>query len=307
MAGVSDAAYRTMARSGGAALAYTEMVSVAGMHYGSLKTWELVDPCDAEPDIAVQLFGRDVGQFREAVIGVQERLRDRLALIDVNMACPVPKVTRKGEGSALLADPDQAAAIIRACTEEADVPVTCKIRLGLTSDAIVAPEFASRMEDAGASAVAVHGRTRSQLYHGASDRSAIAEVVSAVGIPVIASGDAMDEKACVDILHETGAAAVFVARGSYGDPWVFSRALDRLSGREVVPPTTADRLGAFECHVRLLDATGGRMARARSLAGWYLKGLPRAGAMRDAAMRCLTLDDYLDLLDGIRSSLEGDL
>ena len=169
MAGVSDAAYRLMARSGGAALAYTEMVSVAGLHYGSDKTWELVVPVSPEPDIAVQLFGSRPEQFREAAASVSDRLGDRLALIDVNMACPVPKVTRKGEGSALLDDPDGAARIVRACLEGLsdtgrEAPVTVKIRSARrTGDPEVAPEFARAMEQAGASAVAVHGRTASQL------------------------------------------------------------------------------------------------------------------------------------------------
>ena len=160
MAGVSDAAYRMMARAGGAALAYSEMVSVAGLHYGGAKTWELVLPHEPEPDIAVQLFGSDPEQFREAAAAVSERLGERLVLIDVNMACPVPKVTKKGEGSALLDDPRRAAAIVRACVAEVGVPVTVKIRSARrTGEPEVAPEFARAMEQAGASAVAVHGRT----------------------------------------------------------------------------------------------------------------------------------------------------
>lgn len=299
MAGVSDAAYRLMARAGGAALAYTEMVSVAGIHYGSQKTWELVEPDAAEPDIAVQLFGSEPEQFREAVAGVVERLGPKLALIDVNMACPVPKVTRKGEGSALLDEPERAADIVRACLAEADVPVTAKIRIGRRPDAVVGPEFARTLEAAGVSAVAVHGRCASQLYHGHSDPAAIADVVRAVGIPVIASGDALGDAACVDLLRATGAAGVFVARGTYGDPWVFGRANERLLGGGPAQPTPELRLAAFKLHVRLLAATHAHLARARSLAGWYLRGLPHASAWRDAAMRCVTLDDYLALSDEV--------
>ena len=171
MAGVSDAAYRTMARAGGAGLAYTEMVSCAGLHYGGEKTWELVEPAETEPDIAVQLFGSKPELFREAATSVLERLGNRLALIDINMACPVPKVTKKGEGSALLDNPELAASLVRACIEGsgAQVPVTVKIRRGRRMGEEVAPEFARAMEAAGASAIAVHGRFANQLYHGEAD------------------------------------------------------------------------------------------------------------------------------------------
>ncbi len=160
MAGVSDGAYRLMARAGGAALAYTEMVSVAGIHYGSDKTWDLVLPVEGEPDLAVQLFGSRPEQFEEAAALVAERLGERLALIDVNMACPVRKVVSKGEGSALLDEPARAEAIVRACRRGVcdQVPVTCKIRRGRRDGEEVAPDFARRLEQAGASAIAVHGR-----------------------------------------------------------------------------------------------------------------------------------------------------
>ena len=141
MAGVSDGAYRTMARAGGAGLAYSEMVSVAGIHFGGEKTWELVEPLSTEPDIAVQLFGSKPDQFKEAAAQISERLGDKLALIDINMACPVPKVVKKGEGSALLDTPELAADLVKACLSEVSVPVTVKIRRGRRQDEEVAPEF----------------------------------------------------------------------------------------------------------------------------------------------------------------------
>lgn len=303
MAGVTDAAWRVLARAGGAALACTEMVSVAGIHYGSEATWALVEPDEAEPDLAVQLFGHDPGQFREAAAQVAERLGDRLAVIDINMACPVPKVTRKGEGSALLDDPDRAAAIVRACREGLDdrVPVTAKIRIGRTPDRIVAAEFARVLEQAGASAVAVHGRTASQLYRGSSDPDRIAEVVRAVSMPVIASGDALSAHAAATLLERTGAAGIYVARGSYGDPWVFSRARALAAGKEPPEPTFAMRIDCLELHVRMLSAEGAHLARARSLVGWYLKGMPHATDLRRRGFECETLDDYLGLCELARS------
>ena len=291
MAGVSDAAYRLMARAGGAALAYSEMVSCAGLHYGE-RSWELVDPDPAEPEVAVQLFGSRPELFREAAERVAARLGDRLALIDVNMACPVPKVTRKGEGSALLEDPALAARIVRACREGAPgASVTVKIRRGRYQGREVAPEFARAMEDAGAAAVAVHGRFATQMYHGEADWGVLDRVADAVGIPVIASGDISDHATALRALSETGASAVMVARGTYGNPWVFS-------GHE---PSVTERVSAFECHVRLLAATGAHLKRARSLAGWYFKGMPDAARWRNAAMGCVTAEEFLAVAAEVRA------
>lgn len=303
MASVTDAAYRMMARAGGAALAYTEMVSVTGIHYGSEKTWSLVEPNVAEPDLAVQLFGADPEHFREAACRLGEHVGDRLALVDVNMACPVPKVTRGGAGSALLDDPELAARIVGVLREELSVPVTVKIRLGRVPDHLVGVEFARAMEAAGAQAIAVHGRVASQMYRGQSSAAAIAQIVEAVDVPVIASGDALDARRAASLLRETDAAACFVARGSYGDPWVFSNAKRVMAGLEPAEVTPSMRLNAFRLHVRLLGATGAHIARARSLAGWYLRGVPEAAAWRERAMHCTALDDYLALADELEASL----
>ena len=303
MASVTDCAYRMMMRAGGAALAYTEMVSVTGIHYGSDKTWSLVEPNVGEPDLAVQLFGADPEHFREAASQLGEHVGERLALVDVNMACPVPKVTRGGAGSALLDDPVLAARIVRTLREELDVPVTVKIRIGRVPDHIVGADFARAMEAAGASAIAVHGRVASQMYRGQSSADAIARVVDAVSVPVIASGDALSAARAARLLKDTGAVACFVARGSYGDPWVFGNARRILDGEDALEVTPEMRLAAFRLHVRLLGATGAHIARARSLAGWYLRGVPEAAAWRERAMHCVTLDDYLTLADELEATL----
>ena len=303
MASVTDAAYRIMMRAGGAALAYTEMVSVTGIHYKSDKTWQLVVPNAAEPDLAVQLFGADPEHFREAAGQVAERVGEKLALVDVNMACPVPKVTKGGAGSALLDEPEKAVQIVRVLREELDVPVTVKIRVGRVPGKLVGPDFARAMEDAGAAAVAVHGRVASQMYRGESDASLIADVVRAVDVPVIASGDALDARRAVRLREETGAAACFVARGSYGDPWIFENARRVMAGEGELEVTPAMRLSAFRLHVRLLEATGAHMARARSLAGWYLRGVPEAAAWRERAMHCRGVEEYLALADELEASL----
>lgn len=300
MAGVSDAAYRIMARAGGAAWAVSEMVSVAGLHYGGEKTWELALPHDAEPDMVVQLFGSKPEQFAEAAAAITERLGRRLSALDVNMACPVPKVTRKGEGSALLDEPQRAAAIIKSITRNTTVPVTAKIRIGRTPNAIVGPEFARRLEDAGIAALAVHGRTASQMYRGASHLEHVCEVARAVSIPVIGSGDMLTPEAAVYMVAQTPCSAAYIARGSYGNPWLFGDAALLLRGKTAAKHPITQRLNAFDLHVRLLVATHAHLARARSLAGWYLRGIPQAALWRQKAVGCVTPQDYYELIAEVK-------
>ncbi len=308
MAGVSDRAWRLMARAGGAAVAYSEMVSVAGLHFASEKTWELVLPDAEEPDLAVQLFGSDPSLFAEAAEKVGARLGGRLAFLDVNMACPVAKVVRKGEGVALMDDPAKAAAIVEACRAGLSrcglhTEVTAKIRLGRSPERPMAVELAKALEEAGVAAIAVHGRYGSQGYAGRSSKAAIAEVVGGVGIPVLASGDALDAQRCVQLLDDTGAAGVLVARGSYGNPWIFSDAR-ALEGGEGVPERPLElRLCALELHLRLLAATGEHMLKARQIACHYLKGLPGAAAARRRIMQCSTIEGFLELVGMLRAGI----
>ncbi len=303
MAGVTDAAYRIMCRRRGAQMAYTEMVSVAGLSYKSAKTWVLVEPEPEEPQICVQLFGTKPEQFAYAVNAVQERVGDKLTLIDINMACPARKVITKGEGSALMKEPELAASLVEACVREARVPVTVKIRRGFAAgentaaefaarmeqagaaavavhgrtanqlytgqadwstidevaarvDVPVIAEFAARMEQAGAAAVAVHGRTANQLYTGQADWSTIDEVAARVDVPVIGSGDVLSAEDAARMLATTAAEAVFIARGTYGNPWVFgdARAL-ALDGAPVPERGASVRIDALREHLALLHAT----------------------------------------------------
>lgn len=308
MAGVSDASYRLMALAGGASLAYTEMVSVAGIHYKSEKTWELVEPQSAEPSIAVQLFGSIPEQFAEAAEGVCERLGNRLALIDINMACPVPKVVRKGEGSALLDEPERAAAIVEAVRSHATCEVTCKIRVARRAGEFVGADFARRMEAAGVSAIAVHGRSATQMYRGNSNDELVARVAQAVSVPVIGSGDVLDAERAAHVVRDLGCAGAFVARGTYGNPWIFTDAQrllasaspDAANKSHLLHPLSA-RLAALALQVQLMEATGAHMARARSIAGWYLRGIPEASHWRAEAVACSTAQEFLALIDKVRA------
>lgn len=205
MAGVTDPAYRIMCRRRGANLAYSEMVSVAGLAYASNKTWRLVLPADEEQQICVQLFGSKPDQFASAVAAVEERVGDRLSLIDINMACPARKVVTKGEGSALMRTPDLAEKIVEAAVGAAHVPVTVKIRKGFYAEDRNAATFAQMLEGAGAAAVAVHGRCATQLYTGQADWSVVDEVADAVEIPVIGSGDVFTAEDAAEHLRNSGA------------------------------------------------------------------------------------------------------
>lgn len=304
MAGVTDAAYRIMCRRRGARLAYSEMVSVAGLAYASNKTWRLVLPEDEEPQICVQLFGSKPEQFAAAVAAVQERVGDRLTLIDINMACPARKVITKGEGCALMEAPERAEQIVRACVGEARVPVTVKMRTSFTTGERTAPDFARRLEAQGAAAVAVHGRSAKQLYTGQADWSIIDDVAHAVDIPVIGSGDVFSAADAVRMLDETAASGVFIARGTYGNPWIFDDA--RALAREGMPPVVrsyAERLGALREHLGLTHRYLPLMSRARTYATWYLKGMPHAAAWRGSVVRCSTYEEFMALIDEIEADV----
>ena len=305
MAGVTDATYRELCVEHGAPLCYSEMVSVAGLAHASQKTWELCDPAEGEPQIAVQLFGSRPEQFASGAEKVIERLGDRLALLDINMACPVPKVFKKGEGSALMAAPDVACdCLIETLRGAAGrVPVTCKIRAGIYQGDVLAPEFAKRLADAGASGIAVHGRAAKQFYTGTADWSVIQRVVEAVDVPVVGSGDVFEPTDTVRMLAETGCAGVFVARGSYGNPWFFERAYGLWrTGKLPEAPSAAERLATLRDHIRRSAARGAHMARLRPVTCWYIKGMPGAASWRDRAMACRTHDDYEQLIDAMEAT-----
>lgn len=303
MAGVTDAAYRIMCRRHGAKMAFSEMVSVAGLAYKSEKTWDLVLPAAEEPQICVQLFGSKPEQFASAVEAVEERVGEKLSSIDINMACPARKVVTKGEGSALMRDPELAAQIAAAAVGRAHVPVTCKMRIGYAAGERVAPDFAARLEQAGVSGVAVHGRFATQLYTGVADWSIIDDVASRIDIPVVGSGDVFSAEDAVRMLTTTAASGVFIARGTYGNPWVFEDAMNMLQGNPVQPHTELERLDALREHLRLLHAHDAHMARARTFATWYLKGTAHAAAWRGRVVRCQTFEDFMQLVDLIEKDV----
>ena len=305
MAGVTDFAFRGVCLALGAALTTTEMVSARALCYHDEKTKELLYiPEDGHP-CAAQIFGHEPEVMAEgaalalAISGAE--------MIDINMGCPVGKVVKSGDGSTLMKDPELAGRIVESVKKAVPVPVTVKFRKGWDSGSANAVDFAKTMEQAGADAVAVHGRTRTQMYAGRADWDIIRAVRDAVRIPVIANGDVFEPEDAAHILKYTGCALAMVGRGSFGNPWIFRRGQAAIEGREVPAlPPLAERIDLAEAQiVRLAEKIGEHRAcmEARHLLPWYLHGVPHSGVYRRELVQVETLEDIRRACRGIRRDL----
>ena len=297
LAGITDAPTRRICREMGAALVYSEMVSGKGLYYGAKKTEELLRVDPAEKPVAFQVFGSepDILAFTARTLNDREN-----AILDINMGCPVPKIVKNGEGSALLKRLDLIYDLICAMTENTDKPVTAKIRIGFDHTCINAVETAKAIEAGGAAAVAVHGRTREQYYSGQADWSQIAAVKKAVYIPVIGNGDVVDGPSGMRMMEETGCDFVMVGRGALGNPWIFKDLLACWHGEErPALPNLVEKKALMLRHFRdMMELKGERAAvlEMRKHFGWYLKGLPGSAALRG---RLNQISDARTLTDAI--------
>lgn len=295
MAGVGDRAFREICRECGADAVTTEMISAKAFSFGDRKTRDLARTSGEEAPVSLQLFGHEPDLLARAA-DFFSHTGDYEA-IDLNFGCPVPKVVRGGDGSALLRDPDLLYEIAARCVEASRVPVTAKIRIGWDRERINAAETARLLEQAGVARLAVHGRTREDLYRpGTVRREAIRAAVEAVSIPVFANGDVTDSASARAMLEETGAAGLMIGRAALGAPWIFSEIRAALSG---VPAPETDRFAVIRRHVEKAFACKPRAAGAelRMHFAHYLKGFPGASRLRDAASRASSPRDYLDLTD----------
>ena len=307
MAGVTDLGFRTVCRELGAGYTVTEMVSSKALCYQDKKSIPLLKLGEGEHPAAAQIFGSDPACMEQAA-GIAAEVSGA-NIIDINMGCPVPKVANSGDGSGLMKNPDLAVKVAEAVLRGAGgKPVTVKFRLGWDKGSINCVEFAQAMEQSGVSAVAVHGRTKTQMYAGKANWDYIKAVKQAVSIPVIANGDVFEPEDTVRLLKYTGADMAMIGRGCFGNPWLFQRALAALEGREIPPlPPLAQRCDTAVRQFELSAAQKGEhiaCLEARKHYAWYLKGVPYAGYYKEQISHVSTLEDIYRVTAGIKRDLK---
>lgn len=306
MAGVSDIAYRLLAKEHGASMVCTEMVSAMGIKYKNERTHELLRMEAVEHPVSMQIFGSNPEAIALGAKVVADAGAD---IVDINMGCPVKKVVSSGDGSALMKTPDLAARVAEAAVKAVDVPVTVKMRIGWDDDHINVVDFAKRIESTGVAAVAVHGRTREQMYMGRADWSYIKAVKDSLSIPVIGNGDVWTPEDALRMMQETGCDAVMIGRGAQGNPWIFERTNHYLMTGELRPePTYLERLDMLLKHFELLCRYKGAALGVREIrthAGWYMRGMPEAAYWRNRVNTIHTVESFKTELLTYRDVLEN--
>lgn len=305
MAGVTDKSFRIIAREHGCGLVCTEMISAKALTYKNVRTKALLNIEGEKSPISVQLFGSEPDIMREAALIVENEGAD---LIDINMGCPVPKIVKNKEGSALLENPELAYEIVKQMVAEVRIPVTVKIRIGWNKENIVAVEFARKMEAAGASAVAVHGRTREQFYAGKADWDVIKQVKESLSIPVIGNGDVWTPQDAANMLDMTGCNGIMLGRGVMGNPWLISQTIAYLEGRTIQQPSLQKKIEGAISHLDMTIEQKGEHIGVREMRkhlAWYLKGYSHTAKLKDKIFHAIKREEIVILLQDYISNQEG--